>query len=217
MPDELWAEVFGVLPALFWVGFALVALFVLRRALIDTVLPRLTEVSGLGFTARLSGAGRLLEKASKPRNAEDTYPKPGRPERHAVLRRLEHAVPYLDGGRVMWVDDRPEGNRYLIELFEELGMRVDLAVATDGALELLRLREYDFVITDIRRGGDDHAGADMIGVFRENDIDLPVVVFSAGFDSLRGTDPMVFGATARIDGVVHYAIDVMERIRLSDG
>ncbi len=55
----------------------------------------------------------------------------------------------------------------------------------------------------------------MLEQFRERGIRLPVVLHSAGFDPRLAVDPMVFAATNRVDDVVHYVIDLMERARIA--
>jgi CheY-like chemotaxis protein len=217
MSDALWGKLIEAIPAIVWVIFATVVYLTLRRPVLERVVPRLSKVKGLGIELTL--AGELLDKASESTaDVGGASPTITASERRGVLRRLDHAIPYLKEGRILWVDDIPENNRYLIQLFEQAGMTVDLALSTDTALRLLRQRAYNLVLSDIRRGDDSRAGIRMLEDFREWSIELPVIIHSAQFDSRLGVDPMVFAGTNRIDEVVHYVIDLMERIRIaSDG
>jgi CheY-like chemotaxis protein len=214
--DVLWGKLFDAIAAVAWVLFATAVYLSLRRPLLERILPRVSTVKGLGIELTL--ARELLDKASESAgDSGSAGPTVTARERRGVLRRLDHAAPYLRDGRILWVDDHPENNRYLIQLFEQSGMTVDLARSTDEALQLLvgRHRAYDLVLSDIRRGDDAQAGMRMLEVFRKHGIRLPVVLHSAGFDSRLGLDPMVFAATNRIDEVVHYVIDLMERARIA--
>jgi len=209
----LWEKLIGTIPALAWVGFATIVYFTMRGSILTSILPRLSSIKGPGIELGL--VAELLDKASE---STSVFPGSQQPvtatERRGVLRRLDHAVAYLDGGRILWVDDNPANNRYLIRLFEQSGMTVDLARSTGEALELLRRHAYDIVLSDIMRGEDDQAGIAMLAEFRNAGIKLPVIIHAAHFDSRRGMDPMIFAGTNRIDEVVHYVIDLMERARI---
>lgn len=159
--------------------------------------------------------GQLLDKASEG-SSEQSGPTVTAVEREGVLRRLDHALPYLKGGRVLWVDDHPEQNVYLIGVLRESGMSVDTARSTEEALRVLDSRSHDLVISDIARGDDGQAGIHMLATFRERNIRLPVIVHAALFDPRLGVDPMIFGYTNRAPDTVHFVIDIMERIRLAD-
>lgn len=62
---------------------------------------------------------------------------------------------------MLWVDDRPEGNTPLFELFRAAGMRIDVALSSEEATPLFRRRPYDVIISDIDRG-DEQAGIKML-------------------------------------------------------
>jgi CheY-like chemotaxis protein len=212
--DLLWGKLIDAIPALAWVAFALVVYLTLRRPMLERVLPRLSQFKGLGLEITLTEELlRQATEATEPADGQATRVTPD--ERRGVLRRLDHATDYLSGGRVLWVDDHPEYNQYIIRLLRQVGMRVDLAHDTDEALVALRRSEYDIVLSDIRRGDDFDAGLRMPQTFREHHITVPVVIFTGNFDSTRGVDPMIFAGTNRIDDLVNYVIDLMERARLT--
>lgn len=213
MSEALWEKLIDAIPALAWVAFALVVYLTLRRPLVTQILPRISTVKGLGVEFTL--VQELLDKASESKK-DQPGPTVTVTQRAGVLQRLDHAVAYLKGGRILWVDDYPSGNRYLIDLFKEVGMTVNLALSTDDALKLLDHRSYDLVLSDISRDDDDQAGIRMLDRFRERDIQLPVVIYTLWFDPRRGVDPMIFAHTTRVDAVVHYVIDIMERISFAD-
>lgn len=68
-----------------------------------------------------------------------------------VLRRAGDAV-------ILWVDDRPNGNRFERQSMEALGIRFVNVVSTDEALERLKNQSFDVIISDMKRPGDDRAG-----------------------------------------------------------
>ena len=53
------------------------------------------------------------------------------------------------GRRLLWVDDRPRNNSFLVASLQDRGVQVDIAVSTAGALEALKQARYDAVISDM--------------------------------------------------------------------
>ncbi|WP_436763555.1 response regulator [Streptosporangium sp. V21-05] len=218
MSEALWGKLIGIVPSLLWILFALVVFLVLRRPFLETVLPRVTTIGAMGFEVTLTRVEILLDKAAESTSGDaGASPAPTRTTRKAVLRRLEHAADYLKDGRILWVDDIPSNNRYLTEMFQELGMKVDQVTSTSEALVFLDRASYDLVISDVRRDHDGRAGMRMLQDFRDRGVGLPVLIHAATFDPRLGVDPMIFGYTPRYDELIHYVIDLMERVRLSDG
>lgn len=215
MSEALWGKLIDMIPGVLWIVFAFVVYIGIRKPLRDA-MPRMTRIGALGVEVEFTEVERLLTKAaeSDPGNAEAPV---SRADRRAVIRRLDHSAIYLKGGRILWVDDIPENNAYLSALFRELGMVVDEATSTDEALNLLDRHAYDLVISDIARGTDEQSGMKMLQAFRNRGISLPVIIHAARFDPRLGVDPMIFGGTNRIDEVVQFVIDIMERVRLGDG
>lgn len=134
--------------------------------------------------------------------------------RRGVLRRLEHAKDLLQGGKVLWVDDHPEGNAALMALLRSVGMEVDPVNSTGEALAFLQRHSYDVILTDIGRAGDGQAGINMMQDLDRLGIDTPVVIYTWGFDYGRGFPRRAFAVTEVPDQLVHYVIDLMERVRL---
>jgi CheY-like chemotaxis protein len=216
--EALWGKLIEVIPPLLWVLFALIVFFVLRRPFLEKMLPRMASIGALGVEITFTEVERLLNKAAEITDeGAESRPTVTRMARKAVLRRLEHAANYLKDGRILWVDDLPNNNRYLTEVFRELGMRVDQATSTEEALTLLDRASYDLVISDVHRGADGQAGMKMLRKLRDRGVDLPVLIHAASFDPRLGVDPMIFGHTPLYDELVHYVIDVMERVRMGDG
>lgn len=207
MSNALWIKLIGTVPAILWAAFAAVVFFTLRGTIIQRMLPRLTAVRALGVEVEL--AAELLDRAQDESQATVTAT-----ARRTALGRLEHAADVLQGGRLVWVDDRPEGNAPLVELFRAAGMHVDLSVSTDEATPLFRRRPYDILISDIDRGGDRQAGIKMLRLLERYNIAVPVLIYAGSFDPERGIDRRIFAGTTAPVELVHYVIDLMERARL---
>ncbi|MFZ1123622.1 MAG: response regulator [Candidatus Baltobacteraceae bacterium] len=94
----------------------------------------------------------------------------------------DDTLPTFSRASILWVDDRPENNTYLIQAFKELGIHVDTPRSTNDALELLNRRQYDVIISDMGRPPDQRAGYTLLSELRKRGTFPPVVIY-AGSDS----------------------------------
>ena len=83
------------------------------------------------------------------------------------------------GKKLLWVDDHPENNEYVSQLFGSLNIIVETSTSTDDALSKLAKTDYAVVITDMRRGVEDTAGYDLLAKIRRRNYKIPVVIYSA--------------------------------------
>ncbi|MEV4655550.1 response regulator [Micromonospora sp. NPDC049301] len=210
MSQAVAVEVIKAVPAMLWVAFAALVYFTLRSALVPQ-LARLNSVKTpmleLGFAEQLLDEAAAKSEVGTPPSAS---------ERRAAVSRLQHAGEILREGRILWVDDNPSWNMPLIRLFRQLGMIVDTPRSTDEALADLQRRSYDLVLSDMRRDTEqpaETAGITLIEALERRGIHLPVVIAAAGFDPRLGVHPGIFAYTNAVDDLVHYVIDVMERIK----
>jgi CheY-like chemotaxis protein len=79
--------------------------------------------------------------------------------------------------RVLWVDDRPKNNSYIISFLEERGISVDTALSTAEGIEKMRSRAYDVIISDMGRPEGEKAGIDLAKLVRTLNKDIPVFIF----------------------------------------
>lgn len=86
---------------------------------------------------------------------------------------------------VLWVDDHPENNAFLIATLRDRGIRVETARSTDEAMARLGQAPtgFDVVISDLGRKEDGAhrpmAGRDLAQRLREAAVDLPMLVFAS--------------------------------------
>lgn len=210
MSETVLIEVIKTVPGILWGVFALIAFIALR----GTILGKLKQVSNLKASGvELTFAKHLLDEAAA---RTDTGQAPSAAARRAAVSRLEHALDLLKDGRILWVDDNPDWNRPLIGLFRRLKMTVDTARSTSEALPLARTRAYDLVITDMRRDTEEPssaAGITLINKLHEYGVQAPIVVFAASFDPSLGVHPAIFAYTNATDELIHFVIDIMERLK----
>ncbi|UFQ16542.1 MULTISPECIES: response regulator [Streptomyces] len=208
MPEAIWIKLIGTLPSIFWAIFAIIVYLSLRETIIHRLVPRVTALRALGVEVEM--AGQLLEQAAEHSDSPVTPTM-----RRGVLSRLEHAADTLKGGRLLWIDDHPEHNGSLISLFRSMGMVVDTARSTAEGLTALRHGSHDIILSDMDRDGDPRAGITMLRELEDAGVDLPVVVHAQNFNPELGVDSRIFAGTNNPVEVVHYVIDLMERIRFA--
>lgn len=92
---------------------------------------------------------------------------------------LREELRQIRSGRVLWVDDQPEGNRREITTLEQAGLVVDTAVSNAAAADQMRGREYDLIISDIRRPSPENesSGLDLPRVVVPDRNRLPPVIY----------------------------------------
>jgi CheY-like chemotaxis protein len=85
--------------------------------------------------------------------------------------------PTREGKRLLWVDDNPRNNSYLVALLEERGDRVDIALSTNEALRMFSGAKYDAIVSDMGRPESDHAGIELARKLRLMDRRIPIFIF----------------------------------------
>lgn len=97
---------------------------------------------------------------------------------------VDHAVPDVSAfvrfrdSRILWVDDRPGNNFYERRALEALGTHIETSLDTSHALEQLRARSYDLVISDLSRPGDSRAGYTLLDALRQSGDRTPVIIYA---------------------------------------
>lgn len=112
-----------------------------------------------------------------------------------------------------------------MDLLQRFGATVDTALSNEQALALLKSARYDVVITDVGRGQEGPlAGIDLAEAVHR-DINQQVIVFTRVFNPatvpqisaedrlfmVKRVQQSVFETTSRIDEVLHYVLDLLER------
>jgi hypothetical protein len=107
----------------------------------------------------------------------------------------------------------PENNVYEQEILRAFGVQNENARTTEEALEMIRRRRYDLVISDMARHGKPDAGLELLSLLRELRNDSAVIYYVGRVDPSRGTPVGAFGIADRPEPLLHYVLDVLERAR----
>lgn len=94
---------------------------------------------------------------------------------------LREDLRHMRVGRVLWVDDQPAGNEREITTLEHAGLVVDTVTSNAEAAEQMRGREYDLLISDIRRPHPEamHAGLELPRTVVPDRNRLPPLIYYA--------------------------------------
>lgn len=174
--DDL-AKLISALAALAWPAvFAvlLVKLFGPIRALVESA-------RGRKFTIKVAGNELTMEEASE--------------QQRVLLADLQNKLAQLEKGlaspvavasatearprgkRVLWVDDRPRNNSFLVASLQDRGVQVDIALSTTEGLEALKQARYDAVISDMGRPEGETAGIDLALKMKTVAPGVPVFIY----------------------------------------
>jgi len=84
---------------------------------------------------------------------------------------------------ILWVDDCPENNVYVRNILESYGLKFDLALSTERALNLMRNNDYSLVISDMGRKEGPREGYVLLERMRSSGSNVPFIIFSASSSS----------------------------------
>jgi CheY-like chemotaxis protein len=84
----------------------------------------------------------------------------------------------LVGKAVLWVDDNPSNNTYEVLALKRMGLVVEQVTSTQAALEALKPRRFDLVISDMGRGSDKLAGYSLLDAIRASGDRTPFLIYA---------------------------------------
>lgn len=145
-------------------------------------LDRLTSFKAGGFELALDhpqveGAVQEITLRQDLSGQEDT-------RLRKELSRLQSELETIHGSRILWIDDNPHGIVGEKRLIRLLGIGVDTATSSEEAERILEKdNDFDLIVSDVKRGGDKHEGANFVVKLRNHPDhvirELPVIFYSA--------------------------------------
>ena len=83
---------------------------------------------------------------------------------------------------IIWVDDFPSNNAFLVDRLQQDGINIELSLSTSDALEKIRSRSYNAIISDLGRKEDGQnkpmAGLDLIKSLRGSGEKTPILIYA---------------------------------------
>ena len=124
----------------------------------------------------------------------------------AALRRAENAT-------VLWVDDRPDNNVYERQSLEALGVTFVLATSTDEALDKLKRRHFDVIVSDMGRAPDARAGYTLLDALRGSGDKTPFIIYAGSNAPEHKAEAQKHGALGSTNRPVELFEYVMRALR----
>lgn len=92
----------------------------------------------------------------------------------------ENKKPIIKENKILWVDDKPSINVfYAKQTLEHNNCTFDFVFSTNQALLCLKEnRQYDLIISDLKRRNNRRAGIDLIERLNKSNIKTPVIIFA---------------------------------------
>lgn len=202
MSEGFWIAIFG----LAWPLVVIWAFFQFRP-LIESLLKRESvniEIAGFKFSSQ-----EAIEKIGK--DIADLQKRLALIESDKQMTKAWHETENAERQErlLLWVDDFPSNNAFLIENFRKQGIEVVLSLSTEDALKKLRSGGFRVVISDLGRQEDgiDNplAGLELLQSMRELEPRPPIIIFAGS----RGLQNKARLLAAGAEDVTSSPIDVV--------
>ena len=117
---------------------------------------------------------------------------------------------------ILWFDDFPSNNAFLIEQFQNEGLDIQLALSTAEGMSKFQSGDFNLIITDLDRteGGIDNrfAGLDLIKKVRTQNQNIPILVYTGRGGYLNRARLFIAGATKVFQSTVEL-VRIIQDIR----
>jgi CheY-like chemotaxis protein len=185
------------LPALIWTVLGAALLWRFAPQLVE-LLPRIESFEGFGLKFAL----RALDDAVRARAAGATPA-----EVAGATDRLKREAGRLDGAEILWVDDRPSGNRREARIFAGLGAHITFAASSAEAEPLIAAGGFHLILSDMKRGDVEDEGLRLLRRLRAKGVQTPFLFYVGRMQ--EGLPEGAQGLTNRPDRLVALVLDVL--------
>ena len=196
-----------VLSALLPYAFAFLVIYLFKNQISKVLLPRLQsfklgklEIKFLGETVKKIA----MERTNAELSDEDAT---------GPLLRASMISVILDGARLLWIDDKPEGNAGETKLLRKLGVVVDTAVSSEDAREMLSKFHYDVIVSDVDREGRSDEGLTFLRSLIGTRLFRYTIFYVGHVDENKPIPVGAFNITNQPDKLLHLIMDALERER----
>lgn len=139
--------------------------------------------AGVSLSGKIDAASILVAKATAQPGVAG-----GRVTADEARQELAGVIPddtaaaSVESSAILWVDDRPENNNFVVDAFRELGIAVTLVLSTRQAMELLQTNSFDVIVSDMGRhesgAYQDRAGYELLSELRHAGVDSPFFIYA---------------------------------------
>lgn len=177
------ATLLSALASLAWPAIFAVCIFMFFEPLKKLI----ESARGRKFTIKVAGNELTMEEASEiqRQTVNDIQSKLAELEKRLASNTPQafvlESTPSRSSKRILWVDDRPKNNSFLVAYLEERGAKVDVALSTQEGIDKFKATPYDIVLSDMGRPEGGKAGIDLAKRIRELNPRVPFFIFCGGW------------------------------------
>ncbi|HEY5851123.1 MAG TPA: response regulator [Lysobacter sp.] len=160
-----------------------VLIAVLVYSLFEPIKGLVESARSRKFTVRVAGNELSMEEASEQQRAilSDLQAKTAELQKQVGASALSMDIPATEVGRsnprILWVDDTPKNNSFLMAALQDRGATVDIAKTTDEAIQRVGNATYDAIISDMSRPEGERAGIDLARKLKAMGVVAPIYIF----------------------------------------
>jgi CheY-like chemotaxis protein len=176
---ESFSHLLSALSSLAWPAIFAAMLFKFSEPLKKLI----ESARGRKFTIKVAGNELTMEEASEQQRliVSDIQSKLAELEKRLSMNATEPlnitSTPMRSSKHILWVDDRPKNNSFLVASLGEQGVKIDIALSTEEGVEKFKTGQYDMVISDMGRPEGEKAGIDLAKKIRMLNTSIPFFIF----------------------------------------
>ena len=110
--------------------------------------------------------------------------------------------------QILWVDDRPDNNRYERSAFESFGLKFTLALSTDEAVGILKDQKFTAIISDMGRREGPREGYKLLEAVRSSGDLTPFFIYAGS----RGPEHRKEAAERGAQGTTNMASELIDMV-----
>lgn len=197
---ESLAKLISALSSLAWPALFVILLYKFYQPLKSL----LESAKGRKFTIKVAGNELTMEEASEQQRkiVNDIQSKLA-----DVKKRLgsdqsitlsSEATKVIKNKRILWVDDNPKNNSFLVASLQERGNSVDTALSTYEGIQKFKSQSYDIIISDMGRPEDKKAGITLVKAIRALGSDVPFYIFCGRWAARNLRDEAIANGVSEI-------------------
>ncbi|MEM1000331.1 MAG: patatin-like phospholipase family protein [Bacteroidota bacterium] len=173
-----------------------------------TLIAEAIQARKRGILRATGESRRILQEALEGRQIRITER-----SQTALLERMQDFGRIEDDFAILWVDDQDGRNFREKELLHKLGPGVAIVEAhsSEEALQLIRERRFQLMISDILRNASPSEGVDFLLLLQQKRLDIPTIFYINNFNPARGIPMGAFGITDSPAELIHLVIDAAAR------
>jgi len=205
--DQIMQFLTDVLTALLPYGFGFLLIYLFRNQISKVLLPRVQSVKlGELEITFLKDAVKEIAAARGNETLSDE-------DATGPLLRANMISPILDGARLLWIDDKPDGNARETKLLRKLGVTIDTAVVSQEARQMLSRFHYDVIVSDMDREGCPNEGLMFLESLIGTRLFRYTIFYVGRVDENKPIPRGAFNITSQPDKLLHLIMDALERER----